>query len=99
MTVLTDPEGTERRYLLRYLTPASGTRVLELGCGDGRLTWRYARSAGMAVGMDLYPDDLRIARADCPVDLVERVHFIRADAWRLPLRKASFDRAIFAWSF
>ncbi len=73
--------------------------MLELGCGDGRLTWRYARQAGMATGIDLHPDDLRIARADCPADLVERVHFIVADAGRLPMQKASFDRAIFAWSF
>ncbi len=96
MTVLTDPEGTERSYLLRYLALEEGTRVLEVGCGDGRLTWRYARSAGMIAGLDLHPDDLRIARADCPADLATRIHFMQADAERLPFRSDAFDRAIFA---
>ncbi len=99
MTVLTDPEGTERNYLLRYLAPGGDTRVLEVGCGDGRLTWRYARSAGTITGIDLHPDDLRIARADCPGDLMKRVRFVQACAEQLPFRTGSFDRAIFAWSF
>jgi len=34
-----DPEGVETRALAR-LAPVDGLRVLELGCGDGRLTFR-----------------------------------------------------------
>jgi ubiquinone/menaquinone biosynthesis C-methylase UbiE len=100
MTALTDPEGTERRYLLRYADLGTRRlRVLEVGSGDGRLTWRYAGIAAQVVGVDLHPDDLRIALADRPVHLEERVHFARADAEQLPFRSDAFDRAIFAWSF
>jgi ubiquinone/menaquinone biosynthesis C-methylase UbiE len=100
MTAITDPEGTERKYLLRYADPGSKrVRVLEVGSGDGRLTWRYAAAAAQVVGIDLHPDDLRIARADRPADLAERVHFVRADAEGLPFQADAFDRAIFAWSF
>ncbi len=99
MTVLTDPEGTERKLLLRYLDLRRGERVLEVGSGDGRLTWRYAHLALRVAGIDLHRDDLRIALADRPADLAERVHFAQAAAEKLPFPQAAFDRAIFAWSF
>ncbi len=97
----TDPEGTETKNLLRYaeLAQRSPTRVLEVGCGDGRLTWRYAAAAKQVVGIDLHPEDLRVALIDRPADLGHRVHFACADALRLPIANVSCDLAIFAWSF
>lgn len=101
MTMQTDPEGTEARLVRRYaeLERAPVARMLELGCGDGRLTWRYARLAGHVTGIDLQGDDLRLALADRPGDLEGMVEFVRADATRLPFAPHSFDRALFAWSF
>lgn len=101
MTTQTDPEGTETRYLLRYaeLAQESPKRVLEVGCGDGRLTWRYAHAARQVVGIDLHADDLRVALIDRPGDLAQRVQFARADALHLPIANGARDLAIFAWSF
>ncbi len=101
MTTQTDPEGTETRYLLGYadLAQRSSKRVLEVGCGDGRLTWRYAHAAMQVIGIDLHEDDLRVAIIDRPADLANRVSFARADALHLPLADHSCDLAIFAWSF
>jgi ubiquinone/menaquinone biosynthesis C-methylase UbiE len=101
MTTQTDPEGTETKYVLRYaeLAEAGRKRVLEVGCGDGRLTWRYAHRARQVFGIDLHEDDLRVAVIDRPVDLARRVHFARADAIHLPVSGDAFDLAIFAWSF
>ena len=100
MTVQIDPEGTESRLLHRYAAfESSGKRVLEVGCGDGRLTWRYAEAAAHVTGVDLHADDLRVAVIDRPAGLLHRVSFARADAVHLPLKSASFDLAIFAWSF
>ncbi len=101
MTTQTDPEGTEIKYLLRYaeLEKRHGPRVLEVGCGDGRLTWRYAGTARQVLGIDLHADDLRVAFVDRPADLASRVQFARADAVHLPVASQAFDLAIFAWSF
>ncbi len=101
MTTQTDPEGTETKYLLRYaeLAQRSPARVLEVGCGDGRLTWRYAEAAKQVLGIDLHAEDLRVALIDRPANLLDRVHFARADALHLPLANASCGLAIFAWSF
>ncbi|MGE5071896.1 MAG: class I SAM-dependent methyltransferase [Anaerolineae bacterium] len=101
MTIQTDPEGTELKFLRRYgaLSGSASRRVLEIGCGDGRLTWRYARSARQVIGIDIQHDDLRIALADTPSDLAKRVGFARADAVHLPFPGEAFDLTIFAWSF
>ena len=100
MTVEIDPEGTESRYLHRYAEFDFGDmRVLEIGCGDGRLTWQYARSARHVTGVDLLADDLRVALIERPADLTGRVSFVRADARHLPFENGSFDLAVFAWSF
>ena len=98
MTVQTDPERTESKYFKRYADLA-GKRVLEIGCGDGRLTWLYAKSAARVTGIDLHRDDLRVATIDRPADLEHKVVFTRADSIHLPFAKESFDIAILAWSF
>ena len=89
---------SENKYLHDY-ADFSGNRVLEIGCGDGRLTWHYARSARQVTGIDLHRDDLRLALIDRPSDLEQKVFFSRADSIHLPLKKQSFDIAILAWSF
>lgn len=98
VTVQIDPEGFEPRHL-KQLAEFDGRRVLEVGCGDGRLTWRYAYQAGRVTGIDMQTDDLRVALIGRPADLAGRVQFARADALHLPFSAHSFDLAIFAWSF
>ncbi len=98
MTVQIDPEGTESK-ILKQLVDLTGKRVLEIGCGDGRLTWRYASLPKQITGIDLQQDDLRVALIDRPANLASRVQFARADALHLPFPTNTFDVAIFAWSF
>jgi ubiquinone/menaquinone biosynthesis C-methylase UbiE len=98
MDVQKDPEQNEARYLLEY-AEVKGKRILEVGCGDGRLTWRYAEAARQVAGIDLDQDGLRVAKIERPSDLEARVTFIRANSIRLPFRSRCFDLAIFAWSF
>ena len=95
MTLQKDPERTETKYLHKF-ADFSGKRVLEIGCGDGRLTWQYAKSARSVAGIDLEADDLRVATIDCPSDLP--VSFVRADSIHIPFSKEKFDITILAWS-
>ena len=92
-----DPENFERKKLLDF-ADFSDSRVLEIGCGEGRLTWKYALASRLTFGLDPDLSALRVARADCPPDLRPRVHLARASAYHLPLPNETFDIAILAWS-
>ncbi len=98
MEVQKDPEQNEIKHLRQY-ADVQAQRILEIGCGDGRLTWRYATEAGHVVGIDLERDDLRVARIETPSDLADRLGLAQADSTRLPFRAGSYDLAILAWSF
>lgn len=97
MTLQRDPEGNERKSLYRFADFA-GKRVLEIGCGEGRLTWQYAASASHVAGIDPDLDALRVARVDCPVALSKKLTLTGASARHLPFPREKFDIAILAWS-
>ena len=96
-TTQKDPEQNETRFL-RQFVDVTGKRVLEIGCGEGRLTWRYAAASLSTVGVDPDTDALRVATYDRPIDLANKVHFASAKAEQLPFHKETFDIAILAWS-
>ena len=98
MTLQKDPEGIEKKYLHTF-ADFTNKRVLEIGCGEGRLTWQYAKVADSTVGIDLDADALRVARIDRPFDLTNKIYFAQAESEHLAFRKDTFDMAVFAWSF
>jgi ubiquinone/menaquinone biosynthesis C-methylase UbiE len=98
MPVDKDPEKEETAHLLR-VGDFQGKRVLEVGSGDGRLTWRYAATAHRVVGIDVDRDALRIAHIERPSDLADQALFVEATSVGLPFHKGTFDMAVLAWSF
>jgi ubiquinone/menaquinone biosynthesis C-methylase UbiE len=97
MDVVRDPEGLELANLRQHAY-LSGATVLEIGCGDGRLTWQYAEFAGSVVGVDPDLESLRAAnqgRSQPPNSSLSLVH---AMAEHLPFTNETFDLAILAWS-
>jgi ubiquinone/menaquinone biosynthesis C-methylase UbiE len=96
-TVQKDPEKTELKTLHKFVDFA-GKRVLEIGCGEGRLTWRYTGASLSTVGIDPDKDALHVALYDRPSDLATKVRFASAQAEHIPFHKETFDIAILAWS-
>ena len=97
MTLQKDTERNETKYLHEFADFVV-KRVLEIGCGEGRLTWQYAKGTQRTVGIDPDKDALRIATVDRPSDLKNNLHFACADSQHLPFSKETFDIAILAWS-
>ncbi|MGH3030653.1 MAG: class I SAM-dependent methyltransferase [Gaiellaceae bacterium] len=92
-----DPEGAEL-VALAQLVDFSGLRVLELGCGDGRLTWRYAGSTEEVLGIDPDEEAIASARASTPSELRGRVGFDVASPVERDVPRDHFDLAFFSWS-
>jgi ubiquinone/menaquinone biosynthesis C-methylase UbiE len=92
-----DPEGAETEALAR-LAPVDGLHVLELGCGDGRLTFRYADAAASVLAVDPDAGLIAKARAGLPAALAERVSFAAVGAADVDVPRARFELALFSWS-
>ncbi len=97
MPVLPDPEDTETKALHDY-ADFTGKRVLEIGCGDGRLTWRYADQAASILAIDPDVDDIATAIDDCPAELRDKIDLrvLRLEELIIPAEK--FDLALLSWS-
>jgi 2-polyprenyl-3-methyl-5-hydroxy-6-metoxy-1,4-benzoquinol methylase len=92
-----DPEDRETQALLDFAGSFAGKRVLEIGCGSGRLTWRYAAQAAHVTGIDPNPDKIERAIQATPDDLHEKVSFFASGIDSF-LTTEKFDLAIFSWS-
>ena len=98
MTTFKDIEQNEKKYLHKF-GDIEYKRVLEIGCGEGRLTWKYATGSNLTVGLDTDLNAVRIARAERPTNLTNIVSFANAEAEKIPFVNESFDIGILAWSF
>ena len=92
-----DPLGIETQKLLDA-TDFSNARVLEIGAGDGRLTFRYAKTSSFVVAIDPKVGEAASAVDACPSHLAKRIRFVPANALALPFHDAAFDIALLAWS-
>ena len=97
MTLQRDPEGFEKKILHKFADLAN-KRILEIGCGEGRLTWKYANASSVTIGFDPDRDALRVARAEAPSTARGYVHLAQAGASHIPFSKETFDIALLAWS-
>lgn len=92
-----DPEGAHLAALHR-LGDFESRRVLELGCGDGRLTLGIAERAASVLAFDPDAEELGRARQSLPVELAHRVSYRVASGKEIELEPNSFDLVVFSWS-
>jgi len=93
MAIDEDPDGSEPAAFASAGVSFDSKRVLEIGCGDGRLTRRYAHVARSVTAIDPDADAIAELAAELPgVD----ARAISIDALILP--DHSVDLVFFAWS-
>ena len=97
MPTAIDPEERETRELLRT-AEFRRARVLEIGCGAGRLTRRYADRVELAAGLDPDWSALHVAQTGRSPGLARRIAYVQGLGFTLPFLSAQFDVVLFGWS-
>ena len=97
MAYALDPEQHELQVLYDLIDIA-GKDVVELGCGDGRLTWRYAERAASVLAIDTKPADIEAARSQTPLTSHANITFQVADLTAVEFPHNAFDVALFSRS-
>ncbi|NJC97274.1 MAG: hypothetical protein C3F07_19765 [Anaerolineales bacterium] len=94
-----DPENNETLALLD-MADFSGRNVLEIGCGDGRLTWRYADNAAHVTAIEPGAEQIALAMKNLPNNLQGKVDFRAAtlEDFAADSKASIFDLVILSYS-
>jgi 2-polyprenyl-3-methyl-5-hydroxy-6-metoxy-1,4-benzoquinol methylase len=93
-----DPEEHETAALAQVAPDLAGARVLEVGCGNGRLTRRYASRAGSVLAIDPNAASIAAFDPDMPAPLRPRIRAQTGTLVTLGEPDGSFDVVLLAWS-
>lgn len=83
--------------IVRRLNLQPGMRVLDVGCGPGRLTIPVAKQIGpqgQVTAIDLQPGMLRRAQAKAQAVNLDNIRFLQVGAGEGKLARSQFDRAL-----
>ena len=97
MALVVDPDGVELPTI-RGLVDLTGLDILEVGCGEGRMTFGCAEEARSVLAFDAEEELVEAARRATPRALRDRIRFEVSDATEIELPTAEFDLALFSWS-
>lgn len=84
------PPGDSMAEIEAAFAPLAGKRLLDIGCGPGRLIEALSRRGAAVAGVE--PDEAAVAQASA---LLPSAEIRRAGAEALPFADGSFDGAIF----
>jgi len=94
-----DPAGIQASEITK-IAEFSDKDVLEIGCGEGYLTFAYASQTAKVDAIDTDPDSIEQAILSTPSELVDKIRFIATGIadFASALPGSRYDIAIFAWS-
>jgi 2-polyprenyl-3-methyl-5-hydroxy-6-metoxy-1,4-benzoquinol methylase len=92
-----DPEGAHLSSL-RRLAGFEGASVLEVGCGEGRLTAGIAEEAASVFAVDSDAEAVTTAQAQLAAEHDERVTFRVGSARQIEIPRTQYDIVVFSWS-
>src|SRR2546430_16441140 len=92
-----DEDGIEE-VAITALVPLEGKCVLEVGCGEGRLTALVAARALSVYAFDPSAENVAGARAALTSEQRRHVRFAVHDAEALDVSRQRFDIALCGWS-
>jgi ubiquinone/menaquinone biosynthesis C-methylase UbiE len=92
-----DREAVEPAAIAKVIELA-GKRVVDVGCGTGRLTAFAARHAAHVYAFDPSPESVEQARSAIAANDRERVRFEVHGAEALDVPRERFDLALCGWS-
>jgi 2-polyprenyl-3-methyl-5-hydroxy-6-metoxy-1,4-benzoquinol methylase len=95
--VRVDPENHESQALKEFADNFAGKRVLEVGCGDGRVTRLYAPRAALVHAIDPDQGDIATAIEKLPAELHDKVHF-EAKGIETCTGETRFEAVLMSWS-
>ena len=91
------PDPRRETGLIERHVRLSGRDVLEVGCGNGRLTLEYAGRARRVVAIEPNRTMIREARARARARGIKNVRFLERAA-QTGIRGGPFDVVLFSWS-
>ena len=97
MPPVLDPEGVHLDSL-RRLANFEGASVLEVGCGEGRLTGGLAEEAVSVFAFDSDAEAVATAQAQLAAEHDERVTFRVGSARQVEIPRTQYDIVVFSWS-
>jgi 2-polyprenyl-3-methyl-5-hydroxy-6-metoxy-1,4-benzoquinol methylase len=96
MPLRVDPEKNEVGAL-KSVTDWRRKRVLEIGCGEGRLTLRLAQLGALVSATDPDAQLIRTARKRLAQRLAKRINYRVGKAEAIDHPRDSFDIVVFSW--
>ena len=97
MTIRIDPDEREFEALLALAGDLGGKRLLEIGCGNGRITRHLAQFAAHITAIDPDKDRVATAIAKTPPTLAGKISYHAIPLADLPPGE-TFDLALLSWS-
>lgn len=98
MAILYESDEKIQRLLEKYVD-YNGKRVIDIGCGDGKLALSIAASTEKTIGIDPDLEDIKVARQNTPATLADRVEFYDTSIEDfIPKTDSLFDVALYLWS-